>query len=113
MDTISSLKDRLNAAFKQIEDYINDDNIITEKEFIEIQKLKQELNVQSEQICRFKKKDIDRILYLQFYLLLLDDRIDTSERKEIEYYRQIFGYSIEELELIERRVIDDKRGTQE
>lgn len=108
MDTLLDLIDRINRVFKLIEDYIDDDNIITEQEFIEIQEIKRAHKITSEQISRFKKKDIDRILYLQLYLLLLDDKIDISERKEIEYYQQIFGYSIDDISTIERRVIEDK-----
>ena len=75
-----------------------------------IQSLKKELNVSNENIHDNKKREIERILYLQYYLLMLDDNINISERKEIEYYRDIFGYSDDELSQIEEKVREDKQG---
>lgn len=109
MESLLDLEQRVNKVFNQIESFIGDDNIITEKEFVNIQELKKKLNVTSKQIYFYKKKLIDKILYLQFYLLLLDDNIDFAEKKEIIYYKKIFGYSKEELLDIKENVIDDKK----
>ncbi len=99
---------RLRTVFILIEECINNDNIIKEEEFQRIQSLKRKLQISSEDIYNHKKQDIERILYLQFFLLLLDDKVDATERKEVEYYREIFGYSEDEVLKIETKVKADK-----
>lgn len=103
-----SFEKNLSTVFGYIENYVNDDNIITEAEFQEIQKLKSELNVRSQDIYKYRKADIERILYLQFYILFLDDEIDNEETKEVEYYKDIFGYNDAEINELRKRVWDEK-----
>jgi hypothetical protein len=110
MNNSLEFNDRLNSVFICIEDSINDDNIISEEDFRRIQELKKELNITSENICNFKKTEIERILYLQFYLLFLDDKIDINERKEVEYYKIIFGYNDDEIQRIVSKVNEDKKN---
>lgn len=100
----------LRLVLKLIEDFIDDDNILKVEEFEEIQSLKRELDISSEQIHDNLKAEIDRILYLQLFLLLLDDDIDNQEHQEIDYYKEVFGYSEDEIIDIEIRVREDKKA---
>lgn len=100
----------LRLVLKLIEDFIDDDNILKVEEFEEIQRLKRELDISSEQIHDNLKAEIDRILYLQLFLLLLDDDIDNQEHQEIDYYKEVFGYSEDEIIDIEIRVREDKKA---
>ena len=109
MENNIELQDNLNSVFSLIEEAIDNDNIINEDEFQKIQKFKKKMNVTSNSIHDLKKTEIDRILYLQLYLLLLDDNIDITERKELEFYKKIFGYSEAEIFQIELKVRQDKQ----
>lgn len=109
MDNNVTLNENINTVFQFIKESIDDDNILTEEEFIKIQELKEELNVTSQHIHDSKSNEIERILYLQLYLLLLDDQIDISERKEIEFYKKIFGYSENEIFTIKIKVRTEKQ----
>lgn len=113
MNNNIDLHNNLNIVFGLIEEAIDDDNIINEDEFLKIQKLKKEFNITSTLIHDKKKVQIERILYLQFYLLLFDDNIDFSERQELEYYKKIFGYSETEIFRIELKVRQDKQQRNE
>jgi hypothetical protein len=41
--------------------------------------------------------------------LFLDDKIDINERKEVEYYKMIFGYNDDEIQRIVTEVKEDKK----
>ena len=102
------LKYKVNNIFTKIIEFIDDDNIITHAEFLEIQKLKGEYNLSGNDIVRYRKRDVERILYLQIYLMLLDDFFDKNEIREIEYYKQIFDYSEDDIIRIEYKVRGEK-----
>jgi hypothetical protein len=102
MNKSFSLKDRVDCVFHLIHELIWD-NTITESDFQRIQELKVYLHVTSEQILEIKKEDIERILIQQFHLLLLDKIIDKSERQEIEWYKEIFGYSEGDIDRFEAK----------
>jgi HNH endonuclease len=108
MEESVELENKVNSVFKLIVSLIDDDNILKGDEFEKIQSYKRELNVTSEDIYQLKKNDIDRILYLQFYLLLLDDDINIEERIEIKYYKAIFGFSENEIFQLEVKVRNEK-----
>ena len=109
MEENKEMHNKLNSVFSLIEESIDNDNIITENEFHKIQELKEDLKVSGQFIHDNKKPEIERILYLQFYLLLLDDDIDFPERQEIYFYKNTFGYNESELFRIEQKVREDKK----
>ncbi|PCJ28091.1 MAG: hypothetical protein COA97_02105 [Flavobacteriales bacterium] len=113
MENNLELKNNVNSVFQLIVSLIEDDNILKADEYEKIQAYKRELNVSSQNIYDIKKMDIDRILYLQFYLLLLDDKIDFNERIEIKYYKAIFGYSENEIFQLEIKVRKEKNNWRE
>jgi len=47
---------------------------------------------------------------LQLFLLLLDDDIDNQEHQEIDYYKEVFGYSEDEIINLEIKVREDKKA---
>lgn len=113
MKNETEMYNNLNAVFALIEEAVDDDNIIKEDEFQKIQKLKEELNVTSKFIHDAKKPQIERILYLQLYLLLLDDNLSIKESEELGYYREIFGYTDKEIFQLEIKVRKEKQEWKE
>lgn len=92
-----------------IREAVDNDNIITKGEYVKIQKAKEDCNISSELLRSQNKSEFERILYLQLHLLLLDDTIDITEKQELEYYKEIFGYSEEEIVQLAKKVSYDKK----
>lgn len=104
-----NFNDRLNKVFNFIKSCFENDNLLSEDEFQKIQNIKKEFEITSEDIYGIKGDEVERIVYFQLNILLLDDVIDINERKEIEFYKSIFGWSDNEIHTIMDRVIDDKK----
>lgn len=101
-------EERLSTVFSSIEKAMDADNLIDEKEFNGIQQIKKEHNIRGAELYTSRTQQIESLLYLQFHILLLDDELDLSERKEIGYYREIFGLSRFDMLRIEQKVREDK-----
>lgn len=101
-------KKRINTVFLAIQEAMDADNLIDEDEFNKIQSLKSDLAVSGIDLYEDKKQQINSILYQQLHILLLDDKLDLHEKKEIGFYREIFSLKHRDLLKIELQVRDDK-----
>lgn len=102
-------KEEIEKIFWLVKQYFEDDNLLSEIEFNKVQEIKKEFKVTGSQLYSFNPDEVERIMYLQFYLLLLDDTIDALESKEVEYYKNIFDWTDSDIQSIRKRVLEGKR----
>jgi len=84
------------------------DNILTDEEYVFLKKLYEVLEIEPLSIYDAHKKEIERMTYEQFYLILLDGLYDNLEEKEMNHYSEILGVGYVSICEIKRKVIEDK-----
>jgi hypothetical protein len=88
--------------------YMLVDNILTEDEYSFLKRLMQILKIVPYELHDKFKVEIDRLAYEQYYLLYLDDQLDSDEEQEMRYFSEIFGVDFESLGKIKGKVLKDK-----
>ncbi|PIY02262.1 MAG: hypothetical protein COZ21_15075 [Bacteroidetes bacterium CG_4_10_14_3_um_filter_31_20] len=88
--------------------YILKDNILSEDEYVFMKKLLQIMKIIPSDIYLKYKSEIDRLVYEQYYLLYLDDKLDNLEEQEMRNFSQIFGAEYVTMCEIKRKVLSDK-----